>query len=133
MYIEKMQLRGRGSTICGLFEPGKVAEQVLYRNMLVSFALPEAVLAAARGAVSGSEAADADETAGAEGAQQMASSEAMALAAQAAAEREQKHVELMKKGARQAAAAESTEAPKSLVHPEPHSFTLCEAVQTAPV
>ena len=63
----------------------------------------------------------------------MASSEAMALAAQAAAEREQKHVELMKKGARQAAAAESTEAPKSLVHPEPHSFTLCEAVQTVPV
>ena len=85
------------STICGLFEPGKVAEQVLFRNQLASFALSEAVLAAAREAVSGTEAADSDETAASEGAQQMASSAAMALAAQAAAERERKHIELMAK------------------------------------
>ena len=83
------------STICGLFEPGRVTEQVLFRNKLVSFAVSEAVLAAAREAVSGTEAADADETAAAEGAQQMASSAAVALAVQA--ERERKHIELMGK------------------------------------
>ena len=70
---------------------------MLFRNQLVSFALSEAVLAAAREAVSGTEAADSDETAASEGAQQMASSAAMALAAQAAAERERKHIELMAK------------------------------------
>ena len=42
---------------------------MLFRNQLVSFALSEAVVAASREAVSGTETADADETAASEGPQ----------------------------------------------------------------
>ena len=41
------------STICGRFEPSRVSEQVLHRQQLVSFALTEDALAAAREEVSG--------------------------------------------------------------------------------
>lgn len=47
------------STICGRFEPASILEHVTWRNQLVSFAIPELVLAHAREQVS-SEGLEAD-------------------------------------------------------------------------
>ena len=72
------------STICGRFEPSAVTEQVLYRSQLVSFALTEHALAAARDEVSevGQEGSAAAEELAAAAAEEKAATLAKAQLAQ---------------------------------------------------